>query len=102
MNSNNGPLNNVQILNNTLHGATVTSGDGAGVGGYGYGENTTNVLVQGNTIYNLGMPASSNAAGILANGWSQASGYCRIASRQPLGRRLSVVECVRRLERSQM
>jgi hypothetical protein len=73
MNSNNGPLNNVRILNNTLHGATVTSGDGAGVGGYGYGENITNVLVQGNTIYNLGMPASSTAAGILANGWNQGT-----------------------------
>ena len=72
-NGNNGPLNNIQILNNTLHGATVTSGDGAGIGGYGYGENVTNVLVQGNTVYNLGMPASSTAAGILANGWSQAT-----------------------------
>jgi hypothetical protein len=68
MNGNNGPLNNVQILNNTLHGATITSGDGVGVGGYGYGENITNVLVQGNTIYNLGMPISSTGAGILANG----------------------------------
>jgi Right handed beta helix region len=73
MNGNNGPLNNVQILNNTLHGAAVTSGDGVGVGGYGYGENITNVLVQGNTIYNLGMPASSTGAAILANGWNQAT-----------------------------
>jgi hypothetical protein len=73
MNGNNGPLNNVQILNNTLHGATITSGDGVGVGGYGYGENITNVLVQGNTIYNLGLPISSTGAGILANGWSQGT-----------------------------
>ena len=73
MNGNNGPLNNVQILNNTLHGATVTSGDGSGIGGYGYGENITNVLVQGNTVYNLGMPASTTGAGILADGWSQGT-----------------------------
>jgi len=72
-NGNNGPLNNVQILNNTLHGASVTSGDGDGVGGWGYGENITNVLVQGNTIFNLGMPATTPGAGILVNGWSQAT-----------------------------
>jgi hypothetical protein len=73
MNGNNGPLNNVQILNNTLHGASVTSGDGPGIGGYGYGENITNVLVQGNTVYNLGMPVTITGAGILADGWSQAT-----------------------------
>lgn len=73
MNGNNGPLNNVQILNNTLHGASVTSGDGAGIGGYGYGKNITNVLVQGNSIYNLGMPAATAGAGILADGWSQGT-----------------------------
>jgi len=73
MNSNNGPLKNIQILNNTLHGATVASSDGNGIGGYGYGENITNVLVQGNTVYNLGMPASATGAGILADGWSQAT-----------------------------
>lgn len=73
MNGNNGPLDNVQILNNTLHGATVASGDGVGIGGYGYGENITNVLVQGNTIYNLGMPATITGAGILADGWSQGT-----------------------------
>lgn len=70
MNGNNGPLNNIQILNNTLHGATATSPDGAGVNGWGYGENITNVLVQGNTIYNMGMPASTTAAGIVVNGWN--------------------------------
>lgn len=73
MNGNNGPLNNVQILNNTLHGANTTSGDGVGVGGHGYGENITNILVQGNTIYNLGMPATDTGAAILANGWNRGT-----------------------------
>jgi hypothetical protein len=40
-----------------------------GVGGYGHGQNITNVLVQGNSIYNLGMPASATGAGIVADGW---------------------------------
>lgn len=69
LNGNNGPLNNIQILNNTLHGASVSSADGAGVNGWGYGKNITNVLVQGNTIYNLGMVASTTGAGITADGW---------------------------------
>jgi len=69
----NGPLNNVQILNNSLHGASITSGDGPGIGGYGYGQNITNVLVQGNTIYNLGMPASETGAGITLDGWNGAT-----------------------------
>ena len=73
MNGNKGPLNNIQILNNRLHGATPTSPDGAGVGGYGYGQNISNVLVQGNVVYNLGMPASANGAGILAGGWSSGT-----------------------------
>lgn len=73
VNGNNGPMNNIQILNNVLHGATVTSADSAGVGGYGYGENISNVLVQGNTVYNLGMPASDTGAGILAGGWNGAT-----------------------------
>jgi len=34
MNGNNGPLNNIQILNNTLHGAKLTSPDGGGIGGW--------------------------------------------------------------------
>jgi len=70
MNGNNGPLNNIQILNNTLHGASVTSPDGGGINGWGYGKNITNVLVQGNTIYNMGMPASTTWAGIDADGWN--------------------------------
>jgi hypothetical protein len=73
VNGNNGPLNDVQILNNTLHGATVTSTDSAGIGGWGYGENISNVLVQGNTIYNIGMPASDTGSGILAGGWNGAT-----------------------------
>ncbi len=70
LNGNNGPLNNIQILNNNLHGASVTSGDGGGVNGWGYGKNITNVLVQGNTVYNMGMVASTTWAGIDANGWN--------------------------------
>lgn len=70
LNGNNGPLNNIQILNNTLHGATVTSADGGGVNGWGYGKNITNVLVQGNTIYNNGMVPSITWAGIGADGWN--------------------------------
>jgi hypothetical protein len=68
-----GPLNNVQILTNTLHGASVTSADGPGIGGYGYGQNITNVLVQGNTIYNLGMPSSETGAGLTLDGWNGAT-----------------------------
>ena len=59
-----------RYFNNNLHGAAVTSRDGVGVGGYGYGQNITNVLVQGNTVYNLGMPSAETGAGILANGWN--------------------------------
>lgn len=70
LNGNNGPMNNIQILNNSLHGATVTSPDGGGVNGWGYGKNITNVLVQGNTVYNSGMAATSTWAGIGANGWN--------------------------------
>lgn len=70
INGNNGPLNNVQILNNSLHGSSVTSPDGPGVAGYGYGKNITNVLVQGNTIYNLGMPANDSYAALEADGWN--------------------------------
>jgi hypothetical protein len=73
MNGNNGPLNDIQILNNTLHGASVTAGDFAGIGGYGFGENITNVLVQGNTVYNIGGAASDTGAGIVANGWNGAT-----------------------------
>jgi hypothetical protein len=65
-----GPLNNVQILNNVLHGASATSTDGPGVAGYGNGENLTNVLVQGNTVYNMGMFASQTNGGITAAGWN--------------------------------
>lgn len=73
MNGNNGPLNDIQILNNTLHGASVTAGDYVGIGGYGYGENITNVLVQGNTVYNIGGARTDTGAGILADGWNGAT-----------------------------
>jgi hypothetical protein len=73
LNGNNGPLNNVQVLNNILSGASVTSPDGAGIGGYGYGENISNVLIQGNSIYNIGGAASDNGAGIGADGWNGAT-----------------------------
>ena len=72
VNNNNGPMNNVQILNNKLHGAGVTSSDGPGIYGWGDGENITNVTVQGNYIYNLGMPAKDTGAGITGNGWNGA------------------------------
>ncbi len=70
INGNKGPLNDVQILNNSLHGASVTSPDGPGVAGYGYGKNITNVLVQGNTVYNLGMPATNSFGALEADGWN--------------------------------
>ncbi|HZY61871.1 MAG TPA: hypothetical protein VFE38_05035 [Edaphobacter sp.] len=73
MNGHNGPLNNVQMLNNKLHGASVTSPDGPGIAGYGYGKNITNVLVQGNTIYDLGMPASSSYGALEADGWNDGT-----------------------------
>lgn len=73
INGHNGPLNNVQILNNILHGASVASPDGPGIAGYGYGKNITNVLVQENSIYDLGMEASSTYGALEANGWNGAT-----------------------------
>lgn len=64
-------LNHVTLLNNTLHGASgVTSPDDNGISGYGSGQNVTNVLYQGNTIYNIGGKASniSEGNGILFGG----------------------------------
>jgi hypothetical protein len=71
LNGNCGNLNNVQIVNNTLHGANgPTSQDDNGINGYGCGQNITNVVYQGNTVYNLGgggvFPNQAN--GIIANG----------------------------------
>lgn len=71
VNGNNGPMNDVRIVGNKLHGTAATSPD-RGIGGWGYGENITNVKVQGNTLYNLGMRPSETSAAITANGWNGA------------------------------
>jgi hypothetical protein len=72
VNGHTGPLNDVQILNNKLHGASVTSPTGPGIYGWGSGVNITNVRVEGNTVYNLGMIAKTTGAGLSANGWDGA------------------------------
>ncbi|MGW5192700.1 right-handed parallel beta-helix repeat-containing protein [Kribbella sp. NPDC004138] len=72
VNGNSGPLNDVQIVNNKLYGASVTSNAGPGVYGWGSGLNISNVRVEGNTVYNLGMAPSSTGAAITANGWNGA------------------------------
>ena len=72
VNAHSGPLNHVQIIDNKLHGASVTSADGPGIYGWGSGENITDVTVQGNTIYNLGMPVKDLGAGVTADGWNGA------------------------------
>ncbi|MFJ4408051.1 right-handed parallel beta-helix repeat-containing protein [Streptomyces sp. NPDC088910] len=72
VNGHSGPLNDVQIRHNKLHGASVTSPDGPGIYGWGSGENITDVTVEGNTVYNLGMPAKDTGAGITGNGWDGA------------------------------
>ncbi len=67
-----GSLNNVRILNNSLHGSSVTSADDNGISGYACGKNILNVHYQGNKVYNLGgRPSAPNGAsgnGIVANG----------------------------------
>ncbi|TWD84522.1 parallel beta helix pectate lyase-like protein [Kribbella amoyensis] len=72
VNGNSGPLNDVQIVNNKLYGAGVTSNAGPGVYGWGSGVNISNVRVEGNTVYNLGMAPNSTGAAITANGWNGA------------------------------
>jgi hypothetical protein len=72
VNSNDGPLDDVQILDNKLHGASVTDASGAGIAGWGDGENITNVTVAGNSVYDLGMQAKETGAAITADGWSTA------------------------------
>lgn len=57
-------LDKVSILNNTLHGATVTSGDGGGVFVDAQGASITNYVVSGNHIYNMGNDKQSTGAGI--------------------------------------
>ncbi len=64
-------LNHVRILNNALHGAQgLTSTDDFAVTGYGDGENLTDVVYQGNTVYNIGGRAGigNTGNGIVANG----------------------------------
>ena len=67
-----GPLNNIQVLNSTLHGALPTSTDDNGINGYGCGNNVTNVIYRGNLLYNIGgHPNGTNGTsgnGLLANG----------------------------------
>ncbi|MGW3949437.1 right-handed parallel beta-helix repeat-containing protein [Streptomyces sp. NPDC004752] len=72
VNGNTGPLDDVQILNNRLHGANVTSNAGPGIYGWGSGVNITDVRVEGNTVYNLGMSANNTGAALTANGWDGA------------------------------
>ncbi|WP_030355631.1 right-handed parallel beta-helix repeat-containing protein [Streptomyces scopuliridis] len=72
VNGNTGPLDDVQIRNNKLHGSSVTSTAGPGIYGWGSGINITNVRVEGNTVYNLGMAAQSTGAALTANGWNGA------------------------------
>ncbi|MEE1801084.1 right-handed parallel beta-helix repeat-containing protein [Streptomyces sp. JV176] len=72
VNGNSGPLDDVQILDNELHGASVTSNAGPGVYGWGAGLNITDVRVEGNTVHNLGMAAQSTGAALTANGWNGA------------------------------
>ncbi len=68
-----GGLDTIQVLNNTLHGASgKLSTDDAGISGYGNGKNITNVLYKGNTIYDIGGkpngPNGTEGNGIVANG----------------------------------
>jgi len=72
VNGHSGPLDDVQIRDNQLHGASVTSPDGPGIYGWGSGENITHVTVEGNTVYNLGMGAKDVGAGITGDGWDGA------------------------------
>jgi len=67
-----GPMNDIELLNNTLHGANgASSPDDNGITGYG-GKPITNVLYQGNLVYDIGGKADglpgSIANGILAIG----------------------------------
>jgi len=63
-------LTNINILNNTLHGASgISSADDSGAGGYGCRRRVSNVLQQGNLIYNIGghdVVGSGN--GLVGNG----------------------------------
>ena len=67
-----GPLNTIRILNNKLHGATVTSNDDNGIMGYGCAQNVVNVLYQGNQVYDMGgrkaAPNGASGNGMILNG----------------------------------
>lgn len=66
-------LDGVKLIDNVLHGASgPMSPDNNGIYGFGHGKNITNVLYQGNIIYDIGGKAGGvNGAegnGIIANG----------------------------------
>jgi hypothetical protein len=68
-----GGLDHVLVLDNTLHGTSgPTSPDDNGIAGYGNGQNITNVLYQGNTIFDIGGkangPNGTVGNGLVANG----------------------------------
>jgi hypothetical protein len=61
-------LDDISLLDNTLHGSDgVTSLDDNGVSGLGKGSNITNVLIQGNTVYDIGGKADG-LNGTVGNG----------------------------------
>jgi hypothetical protein len=68
----NSSLNNIQVLDNSLHGASVTSRDANGIYGFGCGQNITNVHYAGNHVWNIGGGGSSagpfSPNGIVVNG----------------------------------
>lgn len=67
-----GPLDDVKIRDNRLSGASKTSNAGPGIYGWGGGQNITNVVVERNIVWNLGMRPRIDGAGITANGWDGA------------------------------
>jgi hypothetical protein len=65
-NGNCGALDNIQILNNKLHGASgPTSPDDNGITGNSCGQNITNVRYSGNEVYHIGghSPAANGVSG---------------------------------------
>ncbi len=68
-----GGLDDVKILNNTLHGSLgPTSPDENGINGFAANNNISNVLYQGNVIYHMGgkagAPNGTVGNGIILNG----------------------------------
>ncbi|MFC7619352.1 right-handed parallel beta-helix repeat-containing protein [Microlunatus sp. GCM10028923] len=72
VNGNSGPLAGIKIIDNHLYGASKTSKAGAGIYGWGSGTNITDVLVERNIVYNLGMAPKTTGGAITANGWNGA------------------------------